>query len=236
MTRELALDHAEAKKWPTLHGPNYWPKSADLPHFRETVTSYFDAVRSLGPRVMRIIAMALDLPSDYFASPGYFDEPLVTLGANHYSSRESVPSEGLLGIGAHTDYGALTFLATDEVPGLQISPSGHNTTTNEIGLRAEGAVATEWIDVQPMKGAFVVNMGDMMERWTNGRLPSTLHRVVNKSGKERFSLALFFEPNADCVVEVLPTCFDAKDDPPRFSRVERYGDWLQAKFDATGGG
>ena len=77
----------------------------------------------------------------------------------------------------------------------------------------------------------MVNIGDMLERWTNSRLPSTLHRVANHSGRERFSIALFFEPNADCSILPLPTC-----GPSRFGKVERYGDWLQAKFDATGGG
>ena len=101
-----------------------------------------------------------------------------------------------------------------------------------LGLRAEGSVAAAWVPVPPLTGAFVVNIGDMMERWTNGRLPSTLHRVVNKSGRERFSLALFYEPNGDCHVD--PLC--AEGDVPKYEPVERYGDWLTAKFNATGGG
>jgi isopenicillin N synthase-like dioxygenase len=93
-------------------------------------------------------------------------------------------------------------------------------------------VATNWMAVPPVEGAFVVNIGDMLERWTNGRLPSTLHRVVNTSGRERFSLALFFEPNGDCAVSPIGAAGEAL----KYARVERYGEWLLAKFDATGGG
>ena len=153
MTRELDDDHPEVQRWPSLQGPNAWPDPVALPRFREKVTRYFESVSGLGPRVMRLVALAFELPGDYFASPGMFDEPLVTLGANHYSTRKSVPSEGILGIGAHTDYGALTFLATDEVPGLQISPpSMHQTETDAIGLCAAGSVSRVWLDVPPREG------------------------------------------------------------------------------------
>jgi isopenicillin N synthase-like dioxygenase len=87
-----------------------------------------------GPRVLALVALAFDLPADFFEAPGLFDEPNITLGANHYSAKQSVPEEGLLGIGAHTDYGALTFLHTDDVPGLQIA-NEHGTKATALGLR-----------------------------------------------------------------------------------------------------
>jgi len=148
-----------------------------------------------------------------------------------------MPNEGLLGIGAHTDYGALTFLYTDEVPGLQIAGIGHGAEGDPLALRAEGATLGDenWLSIPPMRGGFIVNIGDMLEIWTNGFLPSTLHRVVNKSGRERFSLALFYEPNGDCACEVLPTCVN-EERPSRQPKVQKYGDWLQAKFEATDGG
>lgn len=235
MTRELQEDHPEVVAWPALQGPNAWPDPSQLPDFHPKVSAYFATVSALGPRVMRLVALAYGLPADHFSREGCFDEALVTLGANHYSTRVSKPEEGVLGIGAHTDYGALTFLATNEVPGLQISPPGHGTAADELGLRAQGSVSHSWLDVPPQEGLFIVNIGDMLERWTNGKLPSTLHRVVNSSGKERYSLALFYEPNADCAIEVLPPCRDQQGEC-KYPRVERYGDWLQAKFDATGGG
>jgi len=232
MTREYPSSHPQCKQWPGLQGPNSWPNPSLLPQFQGDVKRYFEAVSLLGPRVMSLVALAFDLRADFFAAPGRFDEPLLTLGANHYSETESQPEQGVLGIGAHTDYGALTFLATDEVPGLQISPPGlHGTQADAIGLRAEGSVSQHWVDVAPRSGALIVNIGDMLERWTNGRLPSTLHRVANRSGKERYSLAFFFEPNADCTIEPISTC-----GPSLYEKVGRYGDWLEAKFVATGGG
>ncbi|CAN0506274.1 unnamed protein product [Ectocarpus sp. 8 AP-2014] len=87
-----------------------------------------------------------------------------------------------MGAGAHTDWGLMTLLATDEVPGLQVRLDG------------------EWLDVPPRKGAFICNLGDMLQRWTNDDLRSTVHRVVNKLGLERYSIPFFFEPNFDTVV------------------------------------
>lgn len=235
MTRELSGDHPEVQAWPALHGPNSWPSPALLPEFQRTMSAYFAAVSALGPRVLRLVARACDLQLEYFAAEGMFDRPTVTLGANHYSATESKPQEGVLGIGAHTDYGALTFLYTDDVPGLEIAGPDHGTHATSIGLRDEGSVAANWIPVPPLAGAFIVNVGDMLERLSNSRLPSTLHRVVNRSGRERFSLALFFEPNADCPIEALESCC-SEEQPCKYEKVDRYGDWLLAKFEATGGG
>ena len=154
MTRELGSSHPEVQRWPSLQGPNAWPDPSLLPSFRESVTQYFSEVSDLGPRIMRLIALAFELPEDHFTAEGLFDEALVTLGANHYSERDSEPEEGVLGIGAHTDYGALTFLLTDEVPGLQISPPGcHERATDKVGLRAAGSISRMWLDVPPQEGA-----------------------------------------------------------------------------------
>uniref|UniRef100_A0A3Q7GER1 Fe2OG dioxygenase domain-containing protein n=1 Tax=Solanum lycopersicum TaxID=4081 RepID=A0A3Q7GER1_SOLLC len=112
----------------------------------------------------------------------------------------SDPSNGIFGAGAHSDYGLITLLATDDVSGLQI-------------CKDKDAKPQIWEYVPPLKSAFVVNLGDMLERWSNGVFRSTLHRVL-ANGQERFSIAYFMEPSHDCLVECLPTC-QSKVNPPR---------------------
>ncbi|KAK9814115.1 hypothetical protein WJX72_000846 [[Myrmecia] bisecta] len=190
--REIPADSEEATK--PLHGPNQWPSEALLPDFRPVTMEYFHAMHVLGLRLVRLIALALQLPADHFDSN--FDKPLINLRPLHYSAKVSRPSEGIYGAGAHTDYGMLTLLATDKNPGLQICLDG------------------QWQDVPPMPGMLIVNLGDMLERWTNGMFRSTLHRVISTCGCDRYSTAFFLEPNFDTVVECLPQC--CIDTPARF--------------------
>lgn len=115
-----------------------------------------------------------------------------------YSPERSTPESGVLACGAHSDYGMFTLLTTDEVPGLQILPRGEK----------------EWMDVPPRVGDFVVNIGDLLQRWSNDLFTSTVHRVVNHEARERYSMPFFFEPNFDCVVECFPECCVDKDGNP----------------------
>ncbi|MEW5304578.1 MAG: hypothetical protein WDW38_009303 [Sanguina aurantia] len=182
--REVSASSPEARK--PLHGPNQWPCPKLLPNYRPAVTRYFEAVQTLGYQLLRLLSLSLGLPPDHFSA--VFDKPLVMLRPLHYSAAISKPSEGIFGAGAHSDYGMLTILSTDSVPGLEIQLGG------------------SWTAVEPIPDTFIVNLGDLLERWTNGLYRSTRHRVVNTSGKERYSLAFFFEPNFDTVVECLPQC------------------------------
>ncbi|WIA38103.1 hypothetical protein OEZ86_001465 [Tetradesmus obliquus] len=182
--REVPADSEEGQL--PLHGPNQWPPEQLLPGFRQTVTAYCDAATGLGMRLLRLLALSLGLPGGYFAP--YFTHPMVALRPLHYTAEVSSPGEGVFGAGAHSDYGMLTLLATDEVPGLQVHLNG------------------SWQDVQPLPGAFIVNLGDMLERWSNGIFKSTLHRVINTTGQERYSIPFFFEPNFTAKVECLPCC------------------------------
>eukprot|EP00667_Euglena_gracilis_P015483 EG_transcript_16109 len=205
---------------PPQDGP-FWPPEEAVPGLRRAVAEYFAAVDALSRRVLRLLALAIGLPGGYFAGPGLFDRPATLLNCNHYLPEPSHPEDGRFGCGAHTDYGMLTILLTDEVPGLQICPDAHLPESQR-----------HWVDVPPRPGSFIVNLGDMLQQWTNDRLRSTLHRVVNATGRERFSSAFFLEPNFDCRVECLDCCCDA-DHPPKYPPVT-YGDWLRQRFTETG--
>ncbi|GMP84830.1 hypothetical protein CsSME_00038202 [Camellia sinensis var. sinensis] len=127
-------------------------------------------------------------------------KPIANLRLLHYEGRVSDPMKGIYGAGAHSDFGLITLLATDDVYGLQI-------------CKDKDAKPQKWEFVAPLKGAFIVNLGDMLERWSNCIFKSTLHRVLG-NGQERYSIAYFVEPNHDCLVECLPTCL-SQENPPK---------------------
>ena len=202
--------------------PNLWP---DTPAgLRETVRAYHAAMAGLAATIMRIFALALNLDEDFFA--GKIDRPISLLRIIHYPGQETPPAEGQLRCGAHTDYGTLTILYGDDTPG---------------GLQVQGRRAGEWIDVHPAQGSFVINIGDLMARWTNDRWTSTLHRVVNPPRESarvsRISMPYFHQPNYDCLVECLPTCLapgaTAKY-PPITSGANWLGKHMKARHMDTG--
>lgn len=182
--RDLPPDHPRVLAGLPLHGPDVWP---DLPGWRAVMQDYYDRMVALGRLLLRAFAVALALPVDYFES--WLDVPMTTLGPLHYPPQTGRITEAQLGAGAHTDYGCLTILHQDSTGGLQVR-----------GLDGR------WLAAPPMPGSFVVNIGDMMERWTNGVFRSTLHRVVNMSGQDRYTLPFFFDPDFYAPVACLPTC------------------------------
>jgi isopenicillin N synthase-like dioxygenase len=176
---------------------NIWP--ADMPDFRRTVTAYADSLRLLSRRIFDAFALALDLPEGYFAS--LTDRPISLLRINHYPTQTNPIAERVVGVRAHTDHECFTILLQDEVTGLQVR--------NKKG---------QWMNVPRIPGTFVVNIGDQMARWTNDLFASTLHRVINVSGRERYSIPFFVGANHDAVIEALPSCI-GPDNPPKYPPI-----------------
>lgn len=212
---EVAQDDPEAQK--PFYGPNVWPPAGVLLGWKETMEKFHQEALKVGKAVARIIALALDLEDDFFDRPEMLGKPIATLRLLHYEGQISNPSEGIYGCGAHSDYGLITLLATDDVAGLQI-------------CKDRDAKPQTWEYVPPMKGAFIVNLGDMLERWSNCVFKSTLHRVLG-NGQERYSIAYFIEPSHDCRVECLPTC-KSDSNPPRFAPI-LCQDYLRQRYEDT---
>lgn len=219
LDEKTAADHKEAFNliWtdsdirPEYARPeNVWP---ELPGFRDVVQRYFDAVLAVGRRLHSSFALDLGLPEEFFADE--IDRPLATLRLLRYPTpTQEVPSERI-GAGTHTDYGNVTLLATDGVAGLQVR-------------RRDG----RWIDAPAVPGAFICNVGDCLMRWTNDIYVSTPHRVV-KPAAERFSIALFVDPNPDALVSAIPSCV-APGEAPRYAPITA-NDYLQQRFASTYG-
>jgi isopenicillin N synthase-like dioxygenase len=193
-----------------------WPQKPE--GFVEAWQAYYAAMEDLAARIMRVFAVALALPEDYFAR--FIDAPVSGLRALNYPEQTVAPKPGQLRAGAHTDYGSLTILLPQE-----------GSKGLEIHSREE-----KWIPVPPIPGAFVVNLGDLMQRWTNDRWVSTLHRVVNPSPQEggmarRQSLAFFHQPNWSAEIRCLEACL-APGEKPKYGPVLS-GPYLMSKFRAT---
>jgi isopenicillin N synthase-like dioxygenase len=185
-----------------FRGVNVWP---DLPGFRAIMLRYFHAVWFLGIDLHRPIARDLGLPTDYFCR--HFDAPLATLRLLRYP--RGTGAAGEIGAGAHTDYGSVTLLLTDGEPGLQVQPRGQ-----------------DWMDVPHVPGAYVVNIGDCLMRWTNDIYASTPHRVLPPKHRRR-SVAFFLDPNPDSVIAALPGTGD-----PKYPPISG-ADYLRSRLDAT---
>jgi isopenicillin N synthase-like dioxygenase len=182
------------------HGPNQWPDPALLPGFRVAMETYAAAMQTLARRLMSLYEVALGLPAGHF--DGFMHNPICTTRLLHYPPQPAQAAPGQIGCGAHTDWGALTLLAQDDAGGLQVQTT-----------------AGDWIDVPPLAGALVVNVGDLMQRWTNDRWVSTPHRVINRlSGRDRWSIAYFFDLDGDAAIEPLAACVSAER-PARYAPI-----------------
>ena len=210
LMRELGPDDPDVRAGKPLHGPNQWPDA--LPGFRESILDYYAAMEGLAKTLLRGMALSLDLDENWFADKTR--KPLAYLRLLHYPPQRGMIDEREIGCGAHSDYGCLTILAQDQVGGLQLRNS-----------------AGDWIEAPPIPGAFVINLGDQMARWTNERFQATPHRVINRSGRERYSIPFFFDPDFDAVIECLPSC-QGPGNPPKHKPITG-GEHLLGMLNAT---
>ena len=207
MNIDLAPDDPDVVAGKPLHQLNKWPE--DLPGFRETLLRYFDAMHALQARLLRAFALVLDTDEDFFQ--GKFTKPLTQLTLLHYPPQPADRPEDEFGLRPHTDTSAITILAQDETGGLDV-------------YHRSG----EWIAAPCIPGTFLVNIGDMMQRWTNDRFVSTPHRVINRTGRARYSIPFFANPDYDAVVECVPSCASA-DRPARYPPLH-VGSYVYNRF------
>ena len=164
-------------------GPNVWPPSSLLPpaNFQVPAERYYTAVYDLSLKILELLARTLPY------GPNVFDDfiantPAAPLRLLHYPKAPAVTEKRQLGASAHSDFGAITLLLQDENPGLEILDA--NTDT--------------WMEIAPNPDAYVVNVGDMLSKWTKDEYVSSVHRVINKNPWDRYSIVFFFDGNLDC--------------------------------------
>lgn len=208
MMRDDSANSPEVAAGTYLAGPNRWPQ---LVGFRAAVEAYHDAMRELGYRIVGVLAELLGDTAGALSAG--FAAPTTWLRLLHYPPI-AVADADLYGSAPHRDFGCITILAQDDIGGLQVRD-----------------VDGTWIDVPPRPGAFVMNVGDMLHRWSNGRLLSTPHRVINRSGRERYSVPFFFDPHMSTVIAPLPSCVDATH-PARFEPIE-FGAFVRSELEAS---
>jgi isopenicillin N synthase-like dioxygenase len=186
-------------------GPNRWP--AFPPGMRPTLNAYFDAANACGRALLRGFAVSLGVAADTLSAR--FAKPVTRCTLIYYPPQPPDLGSEQFGVAPHTDYGVLTLLHQDDVGGLQV-----------------WSQSKEWVTAHPLPGTLVVNVGDLLARWTNDRFRSTPHRVVNASGRERVSIAAFVDPDHD--TPIAPVC--ALGTEPRYAPTT-CGEYILGRFD-----
>jgi len=210
ISHDRAADHPDVLAGTPLRGRNRWPEGHAA--MRAAMVTYFKTLDAVGARMLPVLARALGMPAGYFA-PFFAGEAHVNLRFLHYPPQD-VSDEEQFGQGPHTDNSFITILARTDVPGLAVRlPSG------------------EWLAPPLIPGTFLVNLGNMMKRWSNDRFLSTPHAVLNESGADRYSIAFFYSPTPAAVIECLPSC-TGPDDSPRYPPAV-YGDLVLEFYNAN---
>ena len=204
---DLPLEHPAVKANLPLHGPNRWP--AECPWLREASEAYFKEGMALGKRLLRAFGVGLGVGPDYFLK--YCTNPMVQMRLFHYPPQPPMSDAKAFGVAPHTDYGMITLLSQDPIGGLELK-------------KRDG----EWIAAPYVDGTLVVNIGDLFQRWTNDIFHSNPHRVINRTGKERYSIPIFFNLDYDAMVSCLPTCQSAER-PAKYAPIKS-GDYLVGRF------
>ncbi len=211
--KSLAIDRSrvgEGTEFIDIGLGDEWPLP-DLPGFNAAVRAYQRGILDVAAITLRAIAIALELEPGFFAQ--YMASPQCRLRFLHYLVAP-LNADGSLPVGTkpHTDYGAITLLATDGVPGLEVKPLGG-----------------DWTPVVTPPKSLVINLGDMLARWTNNRYKSTPHRVIGSSTQDRFSIPFFANPNPETVIECIPSCV-TEENPCQYDPVKA-GEFLVARID-----
>ncbi|MEZ5756893.1 MAG: 2-oxoglutarate and iron-dependent oxygenase domain-containing protein [Emcibacteraceae bacterium] len=187
-----------------LRGKNKWP--AFLPELRHSAMDYFFQAHVVAHYLMQGFALGLDLDKDFFLKTS--DLPLSRGSFVYYPDQPREMGDDQFGVGPHTDFGVLTVLCQDDVGGLEVQK-----------------INGDWIEAPPIEGTLIVNVGDLLHRWTNGQYRSTPHRVINRSGRERLSLVLAYDPNPETIIDAVDIFGKANE--PAIS----CGDYLAWRFD-----
>lgn len=208
----LDLDHSDedVKSGVFGYAPNQWPTGMDS--FKSSLTTYHSSIVDFGKKIFESFALALELPTNHFE--GAITKPMAHMRVLHYPPQDPKSKKNQMGIGAHSDYECFTVLCTSGVPALQV-------------LNTDGV----WIQAPPIEGTFIVNVGDLMARWTNDYFQSTVHRAINLSGKRRYSIPFFYGPNSKEIIEVLPSC-QSKTTIAKYEPIEA-GEYIKSRFDDT---
>jgi isopenicillin N synthase-like dioxygenase len=194
VSHDRGPEHPDVIAGKPLRGRNQWPDGR--PELRRDMMAYFRALGAMCDRMLPVFAVALDMPEDFF-TPFFANEGHANLRFLHYPPQDA-GEDNLFGQAPHTDNSFMTALARADVPGLAVRlPQG------------------EWFAPPVIPGTFLINLGNMMRRWSNDHFLSTPHGVLNDSGTDRYSIAYFHSPNPDSVIECLPSCVSAAN-PARY--------------------
>jgi isopenicillin N synthase-like dioxygenase len=205
--RDVAADDPTFLAGDMMVVPNRWPDAE--PGMKPLFDHYFDVASDVGARLLRAFAVSLGVEQDYFLKA--YDKPISRASIIHYPSQPPELGEEQFGVAPHTDYGTITLLYQDDVGGLQVQGR-------------DG----DWVTAHPIEDTFVVNVGDLLARWTNDRFKSTPHRVINASGRERYSFGFFVDPNVDCQID--PVVVDGE--TTKYQPVT-CGDYIRMRLDQS---
>ena len=203
---DLESNDSDINNGKNLVGPNQWPE--DQHNFKKALENHWKLMIVLGRRITQGLSISLGLPKNYFSS--FINKSHSYMRVSNYPPLENKKNIDH-GIGSHIDYGFLTILLQDNISGLEIKNSNN-----------------EWFSAPIIPDTFLINIGHMIQRWTNDYYRATIHRVVSPKDKARCSIPFFFEPNFDTVVEPLEK-FCSKDNPARYKPIH-FGNYLERTF------
>ncbi len=207
---ELPVDDPAVLAGQPLRGPNQWPE--ELPGFQKAFSRYFDEIALCGQTLLAAVAASLGIAQDFFVAK--YEKPLQRTQAVYYPPHPERHEGELFGVAPHTDYGCVTLLWQDDVGGLEV-------------LHRSG----RWVAATPIPDTLVINIGDLLQRWSNDRYISSQHRVINRSGRERLSIATFYDPDFTATVDPADLGLPPGESPQH--DVVFAGDYIMGRINAS---